>query len=115
MLVILRLDRLERSLPHLIKVVSDLADCGCGFHSLTENIGTNSLGGRLVFHNMDALAEFERALIVERTRAGVAAARKRGQHLGRRRSLRPDQVEIARQAPARNKQSSSRIRTDSFA
>ena len=95
-LVTWRLDRLGRSLPHLITLVAGLADRGCGFLSLSENIDTTSAGGKLVFHIMGALAEFERALIVERTRAGVAAARKRGQHLGRRRSLRPDQVQLAR-------------------
>lgn len=106
-LVTWRLDRLGRSLPHLISVVAGLADRGCGFHSLTENIDTTSSGGRLVFHIMGALAEFERSLIVERTRAGVAAARKRGQHLGRRKALRPDQVETARQAIAAGQHSTA--------
>lgn len=95
-LVTWRLDRLGRSLPHLISLVAGLNDRGCGFLSLSENIDTTSASGKLVFHIMGALAEFERALIVERTRAGVAAARKRGQHLGLRKSLRPDQVQLAR-------------------
>lgn len=106
-LVTWRLDRLGRSLPHLISVVAGLADRGCGFHSLTENIDTTSPGGKLVFHIMGALAEFERTLIVDRTRAGVAAARKRGQHLGRRKALRPDQVETARQAIATGQHSTA--------
>lgn len=106
-LVTWRLDRLGRSLPHLIALVASLADRGCGFLSLSENIDTTSAGGKLVFHIMGALAEFERALIVERTRAGVAAARKRGQHLGRRRSLRPDQVQLASDTIAGGTQSTS--------
>ena len=104
-LVTWRLDRLGRSLPHLITLVTGLADRGCGFLSLSENIDTTSAGGKLVFHIMGALAEFERALIVERTRAGVAAARKRGQHLGRRKALRPDQVQLARDTIATGGQS----------
>lgn len=106
-LVTWRLDRLGRSLPHLITLVAGLNDRGCGFLSLSENIDTTSAGGKLVFHIMGALAEFERALIVERTRAGVAAARKRGQHLGRRKSLRPDQVRLARATIATGGQSTA--------
>lgn len=65
---------------------------------MTEAIDTTSAGGKLVFHIMAALAEFERALIVERTRAGVAAARRRGQVLGRRRKLTAAQISHAREA-----------------
>ena len=86
-LVTWRLDRLGRSLPHLIELVAGLQDRGCGFASLNEAIDTTSAGGKLVFHIMGALAEFERALIVERTRAGMASARVRGRHLGRPRAL----------------------------
>lgn len=86
-LVTWRLDRLGRSLPHLIELVAALQDRGCGFVSLSEAIDTGSAGGKLVFHIMGALAEFERALIVERTRAGMASARTRGRHLGRPRVL----------------------------
>lgn len=82
-LVTWRLDRLGRSLPHLIELVAALQDRGCEFVSLNEAIDTTSAGGKLVFHIMGALAEFERALIVERTRAGMASARARGRHLGR--------------------------------
>ncbi|SNB79775.1 Resolvase, N terminal domain, partial [Arboricoccus pini] len=77
-LVVWKLDRLGRSLSHLIAVVQELGDKGCGFQSLSENIDTTTAGGRLVFHLMGSLAEFERALIAERTRAGLAAARMRG-------------------------------------
>ncbi len=86
-LVTWRLDRLGRSLPHLIELVAGLQERGCGFASLNEAIDTTSAGGKLVFHIMGALAEFERALIMERTRAGMASARTRGRHLGRPRAL----------------------------
>jgi DNA invertase Pin-like site-specific DNA recombinase len=82
-LVVWRLDRLGRSLSHLIGLIDDLAARGIGFRSLTESFDTVSSGGRLVFHVMAALAEFERSLIAERTRAGLAAARVRGRRLGR--------------------------------
>jgi len=85
--VVWRLDRLGRSLKHLIKVVSDLDEHGVGFRSLQESIDTTSSGGKLVFHVFGALAEFERSLIQERTQAGLAAARARGRHGGRPRKL----------------------------
>lgn len=97
-LVTWRLDRLGRSLPHLIELVAGLNARGCEFQSLTESIDTTSAGGKLVFHIMGALAEFERSLIIERTKAGVAAARKRGQVLGRRRKLNEAQIAHAREA-----------------
>jgi len=87
-LVVWRLDRLGRSLSGLLSIVSDLDARGIGFQSLTEAINTQSASGRLLFHVMGALAEFERALISERTRAGMAAARKRGVCLGRPRARR---------------------------
>ena len=96
-LVVWRLDRLGRSLGHLIELVGDLKARGCGFRSLTEAIDTSTAGGELVFHVFGAMAQFERALVIERTRAGLAAARRRGVKLGRRRSLTPRQVEHARQ------------------
>jgi DNA invertase Pin-like site-specific DNA recombinase len=82
-LVVWRLDRLGRSLKHLIEVVSGLEKRGIGFKSLTENIDTTTSGGKLIFHIFGALAEFERNLIRERTQAGLVAARARG-HLGGR-------------------------------
>ncbi len=91
-----RLDRLGRSLPHLIEVVSDLKEKGAEFQSLSESIDTTTAGGRLVFHMMGALAEFERSLIVERTQAGLQAARKRGVRIGRPRSLSPAQIKHAK-------------------
>lgn len=95
-LVIWRLDRLGRSLGHLIALVREIGERGAGFQSLNESIDTTSATGRLVFHLFGALAEFERGLIVERTRAGMAAARARGKHVGRRRSLTPAQLGHAR-------------------
>ena len=82
-LVVWRLDRLGRSLPHLIETVRGLAERGMGFRSLQENIDTTTPGGRLVFHVFGSLAEFERDLIRERTMAGLAAARRRGRVGGR--------------------------------
>ncbi|WP_150661675.1 recombinase family protein [Pandoraea sputorum] len=94
-LVVWRLDRLGRSLPHLIHVLDQLGRRNVRFHSITEHIDTSSCGGRLIFHMMAALAEFERGLISERTRAGMAAARAEGKHVGRRPSLTPDQCREA--------------------
>src|SRR5919206_4316257 len=82
-LVVWRLDRLGRSLQHLIDVVAALAERGIGFKSLTEQIDTTTPGGKLIFHVFGALAEFERDLIRERTQAGLAAARARGRNGGR--------------------------------
>ncbi len=86
-LVVWRLDRLGRSLRHLIETVAALAERGIGFKSLTEQIDTTTSGGKLVFHVFGALAEFERDLIRERTNAGLAAARARGRTGGRPKAL----------------------------
>jgi len=95
-LCVWKLDRLGRSLPHLIEIVRSLEEKDVGFQSLSENIDTTTAGGRLIFHLMGALAEFERSLIVERTQAGLAAARKRGVRVGRPRALTLAQVRHAR-------------------
>ncbi|MGF1463768.1 MAG: recombinase family protein [Maricaulaceae bacterium] len=76
-----------RSLQHLIALLADLGAQGVAFRSLREHIDTESAGGRFVFHMMGALAEFERELISERTKAGLCAARARGATLGRPRKL----------------------------
>jgi DNA invertase Pin-like site-specific DNA recombinase len=81
--VVWRLDRLGRSLRHLLETVTELERRGVAFISVTENIDTSTPGGRLVFHLFGALAEFERDLIRERTEAGLAAARARGRRGGR--------------------------------
>jgi DNA invertase Pin-like site-specific DNA recombinase len=86
-LVVWRLDRLGRSLVHLLDIVGELQASGVAFESLKERIDTVSSGGRLMFHIMAALAEFERNLISERTRAGLSAAKDRGKRLGRPRAL----------------------------
>ncbi len=96
-LVVWRLDRLGRSLPHLIETVAALAARGIGFKSLTEQIDTTTPGGKLVFHVFGALAEFERDLTRERTHAGLAAARARGRTGGRPKKLSdPKQLALAR-------------------
>lgn len=96
-LTVWKLDRLGRSLPHLIETVRLVGEKGAGFASLSENIDTTTAGGKLVFHMMGALAEFERSLIVERVNAGIAAAKRRGKHVGRPRKLSPEQVRHARE------------------
>lgn len=91
-LVVWKLDRLGRSLAHLVATVQELAARGIGLRVLTgqgANIDTATASGKLVFGIFAALAEFERELIVERTRAGLAAARARGRKGGRRAKLTP--------------------------
>ena len=95
-LVVWRLDRLGRSLRHLIDTVNDLQEQGVNFKSLTEALDTTTSGGKLVFHIFGALAEFEREIIRERTNAGLSAARSRGRNGGRRKILTPKQLEMAR-------------------
>jgi DNA invertase Pin-like site-specific DNA recombinase len=94
--VVWRLDRLGRSLRHLIDTVNALADRQVGFRSLVENIDTTTSGGKLVFHIFGALAEFERELISERTHAGLTAARARGRVGGR-----PSAMTLAKTIEAR--------------
>ena len=96
-LVVWRLDRLGRSLRHLIETVTALADRKIGFRSLTENIDTTTSSGKLVFHLFGSLAEFERDLIRDRTLAGLSAARARGRIGGRPPALTPDKLSVARQ------------------
>lgn len=95
-LAVLELSRLGRSVQDLVSIVADLRRRGIGFRSLTENLDTTTAGGRLIFHVFAALAEFCRELIVEGTREGLAAARARGQRLGRPPALTPEQIAAAR-------------------
>lgn len=95
-LVVWRLDRLGRSLRHLIDVVTGLDARGVGFRSLRENIDTTTAGGRLVFHLFGALAQFEREIIRDRTVAGLTAARARGRVGGRPSKLSAEQRRQAR-------------------
>jgi len=86
-LVVWKLDRLGRSLPHLISIISNLKKRGIGFRSLTENMDTTTPQGELFFHIFGALAQFERSLIQERIMAGLEAARRRGKTGGRPRKI----------------------------
>ncbi len=96
-LVVWRLDRLGRSTSHLIQMVTELGQRGVGFHSLTEAIDTTTSAGRLLFGILASLAAFERDLIRERTVAGLAAARARGNLGGRPPIMTPEKMAIARQ------------------
>ena len=93
-LVVWRLDRLGRSLKDLIHQINTLEESGIGFRSITESIDTTTAGGKLVFHIFGAMAEFERNLISERTKAGLEAARKRGRKGGRKRVVKDEQVKM---------------------
>lgn len=95
-LVVWRLDRLGRSIRHLIDQLDALQERGIEFRSLQDSIDTSSSGGRLVFHIFASLAEFERDLIRERTNAGLKAARARGRKGGRPSLLTADQLRTAR-------------------
>lgn len=95
-LVIWKLDRLARSVKQLIETVEHLEGRGIGLRSLTETIDTTSSGGKLIFHIFAALAQFERAIIRERTSAGLAAARARGRIGGRPVALKPDDITAAK-------------------
>lgn len=96
-LIVWKLDRLGRSLPHLIETVSALEKRAVGFRSLTEAIDTTTPGGRLVFHLFGALGQFERDLIRERTRAGLAAAEARGRKGGRKPVITAEKLKRARE------------------
>jgi len=94
-LVVWRLDRLGRSLRHLIELVTELEEKRIHFRSLTESMDTTTCSGKLIFHIFGALSEFERNLIRERTKAGLEAARARGRKGGRKPALSDKQQEVA--------------------
>ena len=100
-LTVWKLDRLSRSLRDLLFTLEAITAAGAGFRSVTEAIDTTTAPGRLMTQMLGAFAEFERAMIRERTMSGLAHARKAGRHLGRRPSLTPQQrTEIIAQAEA---------------
>jgi|JRYJ01.1.fsa_nt_gb DNA invertase Pin-like site-specific DNA recombinase len=95
-LIVWRLDRLGRSLPHLIQTIIELGERGAAFRSLSEAIDTTTSQAPTLFHVMGALADFERRLLTERTRAGLEAAKRRGTKLGRRPKLTAEKIEQAK-------------------
>ncbi len=95
-LVVWKLDRLGRSLPHLVETITVLEARGIGFRSLTEAIDTTTHGGRLIFHIFGALGQFERDLIQERTRAGLDSAIARGRRGGRKPVVTDDKLRRAK-------------------
>ena len=92
-LVVWKLDRLGRSLPHLLTIVTGLRESGVAFRSLTEGMDTNTPHGELLFHLFGALAQYERALTRERVQAGLAAAERRGRRGGRPLAIGPERLE----------------------
>ncbi|MGR2148593.1 recombinase family protein, partial [Salmonella enterica] len=98
-LVVWKLDRLGRSVKNLVALISELHERGAHFHSLTDSIDTSSAMGRFFFHVMSALAEMERELIVERTLAGLAAARAQGRLGGRPRAINGTVAKLAMRQP----------------
>jgi len=94
-LVVWRLDRLGRSLIHLVQTINQLAENGVAFRSLRESIDTSTATGKLILHIFAALAEFEQEIIRERTKAGLTAARARGRKGGCKPVMTPTKVKIA--------------------
>jgi DNA invertase Pin-like site-specific DNA recombinase len=94
-MILWKLDRLGRSLPHLIETVTSLARRGVEFRPITEAIDTTTPGGRLIFHLFGALGQFERDLIQERARAGLASAAARGRKGGRKPVITGEKLERA--------------------
>jgi DNA invertase Pin-like site-specific DNA recombinase len=92
-LVVWKLDRLGRSLAHLLSIVAGLRDSGVAFRSLTEGMDTSTPHGELLFHIFGALAQYERALTRERVQAGLAAARRRGRRGGRPTAIEPEKLD----------------------
>jgi DNA invertase Pin-like site-specific DNA recombinase len=102
-LTVWKLDRLGRSLRDLITILDDLKQRGVTFRSLTENIDTHTPTGRAMWQMIGVMAEFERSLISERTRAGVQDAKRRGVKFGRKPALTPEQIEHAKELRTRRK------------
>jgi len=108
-LIVWRLDRLGRSLGHLIATVNQLKEKGVGFVSLSESIDTITPTGKLVFHVFGALAEFERSLIKARTVAGMQSARNRGVKMGRPSSLDQEKVKAVKELWAKGETSTAQL------
>jgi DNA invertase Pin-like site-specific DNA recombinase len=113
-LIVWKLDRLGRSLRDLITMLDDLKHRGVKFRSLTEAIDTETPTGRAMWQMIGVLAELERSLISERTRAGVKAAKGRGVKFGRKRKLTPQQIDEARKLLAKKKPPSREYVADLF-
>jgi len=99
-LIVYKLDRLGRSLKHLIEMVNELGEKKMGFKSLSESIDSTTANGKLIFHVFSAISEFERDLIRERTKPGLEAARARGENGGRPRKFTPEKTKMAKQLHA---------------
>lgn len=95
-LVVWKLDRLGRSVKHLVDITNDLAKHGVNFKSLTDSIDTSTPAGRFFFHVMASLAQMERELIIERTRAGLETAKRLGRRGGRKRQMTDSKIESAK-------------------
>lgn len=108
-LVVSRLDRVGRSLSHLVELVKDLEERRIGFRVLSGDIDTTSPSGRLVFHLFAALSEFERALIRERTQAGLEAARARGRRGGRPSKMTASKLRMAMSLMADRRNSGTEV------
>ncbi len=96
-LVVWKLDRLGRSLKDLIDLLEEIKESGAGFHSISENIDTETSFGKMFFFVIGGLSEVERDMLIERTKAGMEAAKKRGKHVGRPKALSDEQVAHARE------------------
>lgn len=110
-LVVWKLDRLGRSLPHLLAILTDLRERGVSFRSLTEQMDTGTPHGELLFSLFGALAQYERALTRERIMAGLAAAKRRGRHGGRPPTINAEKIELITAALAGGTSKSSVCRT----
>ena len=107
--IVWRLDRLGRSLKHLIELINHFNEIGVTFTSLQESINTNNSTGKLIFHIFGALSEFERNLILERTKAGLSSARARGRLGGRPKKLNKDKRQLAKELYESKKYTLSQI------
>src|SRR5437763_4689063 len=110
-LVVWKLDRLSRSLRDVLTIIERLGEAGAGFRSLTEEIDTITPAGRMMMQMVGAFAEFEKAMLKERTRAGLAAARKEGRIGGRRHKLKAEQqAEVVRLVTSEQKSAAEAAR-----